>query len=42
MRATERNYKQAALAVLLTLKREYEACATLEDVINENETKLLD
>lgn len=41
MRATERNYKQAALAVLLTLKREYDACATLEDVINEIKTELL-
>lgn len=35
MRATERNHKQAALAVLLTLKREYDPGATLEDVINE-------
>jgi len=40
MRATERNYKQAALAVLLSLKTEYEYCSTLDDVIAELESEL--
>lgn len=40
MRATEQKYKQVAFAVLLSLKKEYSYCETLDDVIAELETEL--